>query len=119
MTIIFDKISLLRSLGDSASAVASLARRMEKAITDAEDGSRLVTLATRKEEDDRLCDHLARNCDLLVRVWPLSSGRCWSVSGNVSHVWRTEDRRKGRFQFKVEDKKGVTVFALGASKAVL
>ena len=117
-----DKLTLLPSLGDTPADVVALLRRMEKTVSDAAPGSRLVVATHNHDHNNssRLCDYLNRSCDLRVRVWPLSSGRCASVTGNVEHAWRSANgRTPGRAQFKVEDKKGVKVFALGASRAVL
>ena len=83
-------------------------------------------LLPRRDPDDvdealnSVSAYLTRSSDLVVRCWPLCSGKSSSVTGNLCFEWSAGGAcgETGRFQFRV-DEKTVRVFALGASRDVL
>ena len=121
-TIIVDKLSMLKSLGFTPSEIVLFERFLIN--LSAEFNANLVLLNTKyvkPEEElelgDPMLNYLNFHSDLKIKVWPLQSGLCSSVSGNLSYDWRNGNST-GRVQFLTEEK-NVRVFALGASSAVL
>ena len=137
LTIVFDKLTLLSSLGFSIRDTVALVRCLQ--AFSLETGSTLVTLSRGHssrdldlrysdlddldDDNDRLVAYLDQTSHLTVVVWPLATGHSEVVSGNLMFSWNDLEvggcgGDKGRFQYNTEDK-NVRVFALGASRAVL
>ena len=118
VTVIIDKLTLLLSLGFSTRDVFVFVRKL--ALKLGEVGGNLVTLCHRtedKEDCNKLANVVGEDADLSVVVWPLTSGKSSSVTGNMRFYWKGS-RESGRYQFRTEEK-DVKVFALGMSSAVL
>ena len=121
-TVIVDKLSVLLSLGVPSNDVVIFARYLQSMVQKSQGCE--VVLLTRRDPDDvdealnSVSAYLARSSDLVVRCWPLCSGKSSSVTGNLCFEWSDGACETGRFQFRLEEKT-VRVFALGASRDVL
>ena len=124
-TVIVDKLSVLLSLGVPANDVVIFARYLQSMVQKRQKGCEVVLLPRRDPDDvdealNSVSAYLTRSSDLVVRCWPLCSGKSSSVTGNLCFEWSAGGAcgETGRFQFRV-DEKTVRVFALGASRDVL
>lgn len=123
--VIFDKISLLESMGFSEKEIILLLRNIIKQVKE-KDG--ILVLRCRKmstldkemsNEDivDTLTSWISHQASLNLVVKPLSTGKSINVTGNISSHWTNENDIL-HSQFRVEEK-DVKLFAKGTSSAVL
>ena len=128
--VIFDKLSLLLSLGYGVSDVQKFLQFIQIIVGDA--GGTLVTVFNGYSsrdlekryggeveldyEDDAIVAFLDHTSHLTIVSWPLLTGHSEDVAGNFMFGW--VDGESGRYQYNIEEK-SVNVFALGASSAVL
>ena len=125
--LIFDKISILQSLGLPIQNFVAFIRKIQNIV--AKNDCLLVTcnrslsqvgmIFDENTNDDPFSSFLSHNAILNIAVRPLTSGRSINVSGNITYLWNMLNQDAPlEYQFRVEEK-DVKVFSLGTSSAVL
>ena len=121
--IVFDKLSILQSLGISIKEILRLTRALQIRVQKYK--CVLITRCrgiskedTNFEEPSNIVSNiLSHSASLNIFVSPLHTGKSANVSGNLSFLWATE-KSWSRYQFRIEEK-DVRIFAKGTSSAVL
>lgn len=117
-TVIIDKLSLFLAMGATPQALIIFFTHLRHLIL--AQGGTLILLGRRDPDhahQETLSHFIEFRSDLVIQIWPLSTGKSPNVTGNLDYSWNFMGDQ-GRYQFYLDDKT-VRVFALGTSKAVL